>query len=243
MQVLAPAAPKRVLAPMLALREGWQYVSRYGPIRTILLHMATVSLLGTPYTVLMPAVATKILHGDAHTQGYLMAGSGVGALCGALFLATRKSVLGLGRVISLATALLGVGLIAFSFSHVLWLSLLLLPLLGFGFMVQMASCNTLLQTIVEEDKRGRVMSFFTMSFMGTAPFGSLLAGAMSHRYGVPYTILACGVCSLGSAAWFASRLPALRPLVHPIYRGLGILPPEVAEGISEATELVGQPCR
>lgn len=142
-----------------------------------------------------------------------------------------------------ATSLLGVGLIAFSFSRVLWLSLLLMPLLGFGFMVQMASCHTLLQTIVEEDKRGRVMSFFTISFMGTAPFGSLLAGAMSQRYGVPHTILACGVCSLGAAAWFAARLPTMRPLLRPIYRDLGILPPEVAEGISEATEPAGLPRR
>ena len=143
MRVTQPPLPSQITAPVQALREGWVYVKNFAPIRTLLLLMAMVSLLSLPYTVLMPAVSTKILHGDSHTLGYLMAGSGVGALTGALFLASRRSVVGLGRIIPIATSILGVGLIAFSFSRVFWLSLILMPLMGFGFMVQMASSNTL----------------------------------------------------------------------------------------------------
>ncbi len=239
MRVTQPPKPSQIVAPMQALREGWVYVKNFAPIRTLLLLMAMVSLLSLPYTVLMPAVSTQILHGDSHTLGYLMAGSGVGALTGALFLASRRSVVGLGRIIPMATGILGAGLIAFSFSRVLWLSLLLMPLMGFGFMVQMASSNTLMQVMVEDDKRGRVMSFFTMAFMGTMPFGSLMAGALSSRIGVPHTILVSGICALAAAAWFASRLPSLREIVVPLYREMGILPPEIS-GVSNATELAAE---
>ena len=218
------------------LREGWTYAARFAPIRDVLLLLALVSLVGMPYTVLMPVFANEILHGGPSTLGWLMAASGVGALAGALLLAARKSVLGLGKYIPLTAAAFGAGLVAFSFTRVLWLSLLLMIVTGFGFMVQMAASNTVLQTIVDEDKRGRVMSFYTMAFMGTAPFGSLLAGWVADKIGAPQTLLFGGIgCVLG-ALWFATTLPRLRRDVTPIYVKIGILP-EVAQGIQQTSEL------
>ena len=218
------------------LREGWKYASRFAPIRKVLLLLALVSLVGMPYTVLMPVFANEILHGGPSTLGLLMAASGVGALVGALLLAARKSVLGLGKYIPLMAGAFGAGLIAFSFSRALWLSMLLMIVTGLGFMVQMAASNTVLQTIVEEDKRGRVMSFYTMAFMGTAPFGSLLAGSVAARIGAPHTLLFGGVGCILGALWFATSLPALRRDVRPIYVKIGILP-EMAAGIQNTSEL------
>ena len=218
------------------LREGWTYAAHFAPIRDVLLLLALVSLVGMPYTVLMPVFANEILHGGPSTLGWLMAASGIGALVGALLLAARKSVLGLGKYIPLTAASFGAGLVAFSFTRVLWLSLLLMIVTGFGFMVQMAASNTVLQTIVDEDKRGRVMSFYTMAFMGTAPFGSLLAGWVADKIGAPHTLLFGGIgCVLG-ALWFATTLPRLRRDVTPIYVKIGILP-EVAQGIQQTSEL------
>jgi MFS family permease len=177
-----------------------------------------------PYTVLMPIFASTVLHGGPHTLGFLMAATGVGALLGAVFLASRRSVLGLGRVVPLMSGLFGAGLIGFSLSRSLWLSLALLLVTGIGFMVQMAASNTLLQTLVEDDKRGRVMSFYTMAIMGVTPFGSLLAGALAHRIGAPQTLLFGGVGCIAAALWFASLLPDLRQRVRPIYIEKGILP-------------------
>ncbi|MFN2596338.1 MAG: MFS transporter, partial [Pyrinomonadaceae bacterium] len=218
------------------LTEGWRYASRFAPIRQLLLLLALVSLVGMPYTVLMPVIANEVLHGGPNTLGLLMAASGVGALVGALFLAARKSVLGLGKYIPLTAGAFGVGLMAFSFSRVVWVSLLMMVVTGLGFMVQMAASNTVLQTIVDEDKRGRVMSFYTMAFMGTAPFGSLLAGAVADRIGAPHTLLFGGLgCVLG-ALWFARSLPALRREVRPIYVRIGVLPQEAA-GIHHTSEM------
>ncbi|HKS40480.1 MAG TPA: MFS transporter [Blastocatellia bacterium] len=206
------------------LREGWAYASGFPPIRKILLLLAIVSLVGMPYTVLMPVFANEILHGGPNTLGLLMAASGVGALSGAMFLASRKTVLGLGKFIPLMAGAFGAGLIAFSFSRALWLSLLLMVVTGLGFMVQMAVSNTVLQTIVDEDKRGRVMSFYTMAFMGTAPFGSLLAGSVAERIGAPYTLTLGGLGCILGALWFANSLRALRRDIRPIYFRIGILP-------------------
>ena len=225
------------------LREGWAYVAGSPPIRSILLLLALVSLVGMPYTVLMPVFASKILHGGPHTLGFLMAATGVGALTGAIFLANRRSVVGLGRVIPMMSALFGAGLIGFSLSRTLWLSLLLLLVTGIGFMVQMSASNTLLQTLVDDDKRGRVMSFYTMSIMGVTPFGSLMAGGLAHRFGAPHTLLIGGIGCLLAAAWFASLLPRLRERVRPIYIEKGILPLMAAEGINAATQLTVPPER
>ena len=189
-----------------------------------------------PYSVLMPVFATTVFHGGPYTLGILMTSSGCGALLGALWLAQRRSVVGLGRVIPMASALFGAGLIGFSFTRVLWLAIPCLVVAGFGFMVQMASSNTVIQTIVDDEKRGRVMSFYMMAFLGTAPFGSLIAGWLSSRIGAAHTLLAGGACCILGALWFASALPAIRAAVRPIYVRLGILP-EMATGLANAAEL------
>ena len=206
------------------LREGVRYVSGFAPARTVLLLLALVSTMGMPYMVLMPAVASGVLHGGPHTLGFLMTASGVGALAGAMYLAARPSVLGLGRAIVIATATFGVGLAAFALSHTLWLSLALLPIAGGGFMVQTASTNTILQTIVDERLRGRVMAFYAMAFLGTAPIGSLVAGVVASRIGVQMTILLGGLACVAGASWFALRLPKLRAMIRPIYIERGIIP-------------------
>lgn len=225
------------------LREGFLYAFGFGPIRSILLMLGLISFVATPYSVLMPAIVEKVLfHGDRLTPihllsfgghnimlayeaayGLLVASAGTGALLGALFLASRKSVLGLSRALPIASTILGLGIAGFAMSHIIWLSMLLLVTTGLGFMVQMASSNTILQTIVDEDKRGRVMSFYTMSFMGTAPFGSLLAGWLAGYIGSPKTLVICGSLAVLAAAIFASRLPSLRQKMRPIYVKMGIL--------------------
>jgi len=222
-----PAANTRMLDE---LRTGFRYVTRFPPVRDSLLLLALVATMGMPYNVLMPAIAASVLHGGPHTLGYLMTAVGVGALGGAFYLASRRSVLGLGRVMVTATGTFGVGLIAFSFSRVLWLSLLLLPFVGAGMMVVMASTNTILQTIVEDDMRGRVMSFYTMAFLGTAPLGSLLAGFAADHIGPTRTVTLGGVACALAAVVFAARLPRLRVHVRPIYIERGILAAAEIEG-------------
>jgi MFS family permease len=225
-------APRSTFAE---LRDGWNYVSGFPPIRSILLLLGVISLMGMPYTVLMPIFAGKILGGGPHTLGFLMGAVGVGALTGAFRLAARRSVLGLGRLTAISAAVFGGGLVAFSRSPWLWLSLILMFVVGIGMMQQMASSNTILQTIVEEDKRGRVMSYYAMAFTGMAPFGSLLAGTVANRIGAPDTLLITGACCIAGAIWFARELPEIRRLVRPIYQELGILP-EMATGLQQASQ-------
>jgi MFS family permease len=213
--------------------EGLHYALGFRPIRSIIMLLALVSLVGVPYSVLMPVFATSVFRGGPNTLGFLMTASGCGALAGALWLAQRKSVVGLGRIISIMSALFGAGLVAFSFAHVLWIAVPCLVVAGFGFMVQMASSNTVLQTIVDDEKRGRVMSFYMMAFLGTAPFGSLIAGWMSSRIGAPKTLQLGGICCMAGAFWFSTELPAIRKAVRPIYVRMGILP-EVAAGLANA---------
>ncbi|WP_437321963.1 MFS transporter [Sorangium sp. So ce385] len=237
MRIARPAQRAAKRGDVLAdLREGFRYVSSFAPIRAILLLLALVSLTGMPYTILMPVFAGEVLHGGAHTLGLLMAASGVGAVAGALWLASRRSVLGLGRALWIAGALFGLGLVGFSLSRSVWLSAPLLAIIGGGMMVQMAASNTLLQTIVEEDKRGRVMSFYTMAFFGMAPFGSLIAGWLGGRIGAPATVLWGGVATLAAVGVFVRKLPELRRLTRPIYVRLGILP-EIAEALDQTTEM------
>jgi MFS family permease len=222
------------------LRDGFAYAFGFAPIRSILLLLALTSLVGMSYSVLLPVFARAVLHGGAKTLGFLSAGAGVGALAGALFLASRKSVLGLGKWIMLAPALLGLGLIAFSFAQELWQALPPLFVVGFAMMVQMASSNTILQTIVEESKRGRVMSFYTMAFLGMAPLGSLLAGSLADMIGTTATLKLGGLtCVVGSLV-FATQLARLREMVRPIYVRMGILP-EVASGLQAAAQLTAPP--
>jgi MFS family permease len=220
----APRVPRRRMG--VELGEGWQYVKQSLPIRTVLLFLGLTSLAGMPYTMLMPVFAGSILHGGAHTLGFLMTAVGVGSLVGAITLAMRPSVLGLGRVIVWSASLFGVGLIGLGLSHTLWLSLIAVAVAGFGLMRHMASSNTIVQTIVAEDKRGRVMAYYAMAIQGIAPFGSLCAGAIAAKVGAPWTVIGGGILCLAGAVWFAARLPLIRRVMRPIYSELGILPVE-----------------
>jgi MFS family permease len=199
------------------LKEGFKYVFGFRPIRDILILLALVSLMGMPFQVLMPVFAKDIYGGGPNTLGFLMASVGLGALIGALYLAQRKSVLGLGRNLVIAAGIFGAGLISFSLSQSFWLSIFILLFAGFGMMVEITASNTLIQTISDDDKRGRVMSFYTIAFMGTVPFGNLLSGIFSDLIGVSYTVLLGGVFCIIGAVIFAIRLPGFRKLLRPIY--------------------------
>jgi MFS family permease len=199
------------------LREGLNYTFGFPPIRHLIILLGIVSLMGMSYSVLMPVFAKEILHGGSNTYGFLMGGAGFGALLGALFLASRETVLKLGRIIPLAAILFGTGLILLSFTRFFPLSLVLMVIIGTGMMLQTAATNTVLQTITDDDKRGRVMSFYTMAIMGTAPFGSLLAGGLAKIIGTPDTILAGGLSCIIGAFFFYRKLPELKILVDPIY--------------------------
>ncbi|MCE9564547.1 MAG: MFS transporter [Planctomycetes bacterium] len=218
------------------LLEGVRYAFGFAPIRALLLLLALVSFAAMPYSVLLPVFAADVLGGGPHTLGLLSTASGLGALTGALYLASRSTVLGLGRVIVVATTVLGLGLVGFSQSGAIWLSALMLVFAGGGMMVQMASANTLIQTMVDEDKRGRVMSFFGMAFQGAAPFGSLLAGWLAGEVGVRAVVFGSGILLLVGGIAFATQLPRLRRHARPVYTRLGIIP-EVASGVDAATEL------
>jgi MFS family permease len=229
MHVHVPQAGRRVTSMLTELKAGWTYVSEFVPVRTILMLFAVISLMGMPFVVLMPIFAARVLHGGPHTLGFLMGAMGVGALVSALSLAARKSVRGLIRMIPIAAGVFGLGLIGFGLSRVFWLSMIMVFVAGMGMMQGMAGSNTVIQTIVSEDKRGRVMSYYTMAFMGMAPFGSLLAGTMAHAIGAPWTVVVNGVVVVLGGAWFTTRLPAIRRVIHPIYREMGIIP--TGEGI------------
>jgi MFS family permease len=207
------------------MKEGWQYVSGFLPIRNLLLLFAVVSLMGMPYTVLMPVFASQVLHGGPHTLGFLMGAAGVGALVSAVLLALRRSVKGLLRMVPISAALFGAGLIGFGLSHVLWLSLLLMLVVGFGMMQGMAASNTIIQTLSPADKRGRVMSYYTMAFVGMAPFGSLLSGGLAHVMSASWAVVLTGSCCVLGAIWFWRQMREVRAAIRPIYRELGILRP------------------
>jgi MFS family permease len=225
---------------LLGIKEGFQYAFGFKPIRYIILLLALVSLVGMPYTVLMPVFAKTILHGGSNTFGFLMGASGIGALAAAIYMASRRNVLGLGKIIPLFAAVFGLGLIAFSLSQYFLLSVLLMSVTGFGMIMQMTSSNTILQTIVDDDKRGRVMSFYTMAFMGTAPFGSLIAGVLADNIGAPNTLIIGGASCILGALFFARKLPELKKAIRPVYVRLGIIP-ESASGIQITSELTSSP--
>ncbi len=236
MHIHAPASKRKAASTFTELQEGWSYVSGFLPIRTILLLFAAVSLMGMPFVVLMPIFAVTVLHGGPHTLGFLMGAMGVGALISALSLAARKSVRGLIRMIPIAAAVFGIGLIGFGLSRVFWLSMITVLIAGMGMMQGMAASNTVIQTLVSEDKRGRVMSYYTMAFVGMAPFGSLLAGSMATAVGAPLTVIINGSVVLLGAGWFLTRLPALRSTVRPIYQEMGIIPPPKEMAPAEEVE-------
>ncbi len=237
--LIRTAVPRREKAPgglWEEIRAGVLYAYRFSPIRDILLLIALISFIGMSFPVLLPVFARDVLGGGSHDYGFLIASSGVGAVLGTLYLAQRESVLGLGRVILVSMILFGLSLVAFSFSRHLAISMFFMVLIGFGMIVNIAASNTILQTVVEEEMRGRVMSLYTMAFMGTAPLGSLLAGSLSARAGAPLTVtLGGGIILLGSLL-FLRRLPHLRSRIRPVYRQKGILP-EMAAGLQTAEAL------
>ncbi|MGV0105528.1 MFS transporter [Nostoc sp. DSM 114160] len=214
--------------PLQKVKEGFVYAFSFPPIRAILLLSALVSLMGLQNTILVPVIAEQVLKGGAESLGFLMAASGVGALTGGIYLATRQTILGIGKLIALAPAILGTGLIAFSLSRFLPLSLFTMLFVGLGTILQIAASNTFLQTIVEDDKRGRLMSLYTMSFLGMIPVGNLLGGFLASHIGAPNTLIIDGItCILGSII-FSRQLPALRKIMRPIYEQKGIITnPEV----------------
>jgi MFS family permease len=218
------AQARRAATSMLEqLKEGWTYVRGFPPIRTILLLFALISLMGMPFMVLMPIFASKVLHGGPHTLGFLLGASGVGALISAISLALRRTVRGLTKMIQISAALFGVGLICFGLSRMLLLSMLLMVVVGFGMMQGLAASNTVIQTLVPEDKRGRVMSYYTMAFVGMAPFGSLLAGGLAHRMGAPHAVMITGAFCLAGSVWFTTQLKSIRKIMRPIYVEMGII--------------------
>ncbi|MGC3968363.1 MAG: MFS transporter [Pirellulales bacterium] len=247
--------PKREIkagGPVLrGLVEGFEYAYRFVPIRSLLLLAALVSMMGASLSLLMPVFAEKVLAGGPSLLGFLTGASGLGALAAAVTLLSRHSVLGLGRLLVFSGLTFGTGLIAFGFSRSVPLSLLILVPTGFAMMFHLAASNTLLQTIVDEDKRGRVMSLYAMAFLGTAPLGSLLAGSVAERFGAPTALLIAGVGCVAGTLVFLRRLPRLRDEVRPIYRALGILPaatgpdiePEAIVAVAQTAELSRPPER
>jgi MFS family permease len=222
---LPVAVATRVVQTMVAqLREGWHYVSTFRPVRTILLLFAVISLMGMPYVVLMPIFAAQVLHGGPHTLGFLMGAAGVGAVISALSLVVRRSVRGLTKMLPIAATLFGTSLILFGLSRTLWLSLPLMLLTGFGMMQGLTVSNTIIQTLVPEDMRGRAMSYYTAAFVGMAPFGSLLAGTLATWIGAPRTVMVTGTCCIAGGLWFWTQLDAIRAEMRPIYQRLGIIP-------------------
>ncbi len=206
------------------LVEGWRYVTDYAPIRWILLFMASIGIAGAPYNVLTPIIAGRVLQGGAHTLGFLMAASGVGALICAISLVLRRSVVGLGKSIAIAVGLFSLGSIGLGLSHWFWVSVPLMAVTGYGLMTQIVASNTIIQTIVEDNKRGRVMAFYTMALQGSIPIGSLISGALAARIGAPASLIGSGVVCMFLTVWFWRKLPQMREDVKPRFIELGILP-------------------
>jgi MFS family permease len=219
------------------LVEGVQYSWGFPPIRAVLLLVALVSLVGMPYAVLMPIFAAEVLHGGPHTLGLLMTAPGIGALVATVYLASRKTIRGAGIRIAAGATIFGVGLIGLGVVHSAMASVIALGFAGLGMIVQFALSNTGLQTIVDDDKRGRVMSLYTMAVMGMAPFGSILEGTVAHRIGVSATFFIGGAVCVAGGILFATKIPLLRPMVLPIYARKGIIP-EIATGLQTASSLL-----
>jgi MFS family permease len=222
-----------VASPFEHMLEGFRFVERTAPIRALLLLLGVVSLVGMPYVVLMPIFADQILHGGARGLGILMGATGVGALLGALTLAFREGVKGLGRWVAWCCAGFGASLVVFAISHTFWVSVILLLPVGYFMMLQMSSSNTLIQVMVPDALRGRVMAVYSMMFMGMAPIGALLGGALADHLGAPITVAIGGVASIAGACWFGLQLPKIRVEARRL-----ILAQEVAGG--EPSDMMAQ---
>lgn len=220
-----PVRPARgAIRPIVAeLAEGFRYALGFPPIRDVLGLLAVSSLLGMSYATIMPAFVRDVLHGDSRVYGLLLGTTGLGALVGGTLLAARRSARGLGRTIAAGTVLFGGGLCIVAVFRTISLAALLLPIVGLGMMLQIVASNTVLQILVDDDKRGRVMSLYAMAFLGMTPFGSLLVGGLAHSLGTPLALQIGGVCCLLAGLVFAGRLPALRPLARAIYLRKGLM--------------------
>ena len=236
MDVTHKIIPSKKQNAFKELKEGISYAFGFAPIKTLLLLLTLVSFMGTPIRILAPVFVKKFFNGGADMFGFFMGASGLGALMGAIYLMNRKSVLGLGKIIAYATLAFSVGLVAFALSHVVLISILFMFITGLGMMIQLAGSNTLLQTLVEDNKRGRVMSLYAMSFRGIAPFGSLLAGAAAGLIGASLTLVIGGIFCVIGAIYFLVNLPKMRVLIRPIYIKLGIIQ-EALHGVETATRL------
>ena len=222
---IAPTPPREKHEDFFrGMKDGANYAFGFPPMKYIIILLAFAALVAMPYPVLMPVFAKEVLQGGANTLGFLMAAAGVGALAGAIYLASRQNVFGLDKVIVVSTFSFGIGLICFSFSRITALSMLFMAVTGFGMVVQLAASNTILQTIADDDKRGRVMSIFIMSFMGLAPFGSLLFGGLADVIGAPYTLLIGGACVLAGGLIFARKFSSVKDMVHRAYVKKGLMP-------------------
>lgn len=227
-------------AVLHGLADGLRYAAGSGPIRWLLLLMGAVSVATMPMLILMPVIVSDVFHAGPQLLGFLLAASGLGALASAAYLALRRHILGLARLMTIGTAVLGLAMVGFATSKVVWISLGLMFVNGFCLMFQMAVTNTLLQTVVDEDKRGRVMSLYTIAVIGTAPLGSLLGGTLAEHFSAPLVVGLGGAACLLGAGLFALNLPRLREQIRPIYRRIGILPP-VAEALQASAELSSPP--
>jgi len=221
------------------LKEGFDYTFGFAPIKHIIILLSIVNIMGASYQVLMPVFAKEVLHGGSDTFGFLMAAAGLGALIGAAYLASRESIIRLGRMIPYSVIMSGIGLFALSFISFTPLTMGLLFFIGIGFMLNTASSNTVLQTVTDDNMRGRVMSFYTMAIMGTSPFGSLLAGSLAKLFGSQYAILIGGVACIAGALVFLKKLPKLKTLVKPVYEEID-MNPEVKAGLHISSEPVGE---
>lgn len=210
MRLTRDVRPRADTHVWLEVAEGWRYVAGSAPIRTVLIFLALVGVFSAPYTVLTPMIAGRILRGGAHTLGFLMAGSGVGALVAAVALVLRRTVAGLPKLTAVAIVGFGVGCVCLGLSQWFWASLALMAVTGYGLMQQIVASNTIVQTVVDDDKRGRVMSFYTIALLGSSPVGSLLTGSLAARIGVEATFVVSGLACVLSALWFWQQLPSIR---------------------------------
>ena len=240
MRIVHPAKLATQGSPLENILEGFAFARNTGPIRAILLLLGVVSFVGMPYTVLMPVFADQILHGGARGLGILMGATGIGALLGAVSLAARVGIKGLGKVIAMCAGGFGLSLALFSFSRIFWLSTLLLVPVGFFMMVQMASSNTLIQSMVPDRLRGRVMSVYSMMFMGMAPFGALSAGSVAHHLGAPWTVALGGLACTMTAVLFWSHLPSIRAEARELILAQGMMAGTPAQGVTDTAAVVGE---
>jgi MFS family permease len=209
---------------LAGLSEGLRYAWHFVPIRVLLSLLATTAFLAMPYSALMPALTRDVLGGGSEEMGFLVGAAGLGGVAGTVYLASRRNVRGLIGVIAYAIFGAGTALAIVPWSGHLWLALALLVILGFCLLVTSVSVNMILQTIVDDDKRGRVMSLYTAAFLGVAPFGSLAAGALADLVGVSATLTLCGITCACGALYLARKRPQIRQHIVPIYTRLGIRP-------------------